>query len=81
MAYLARLTRPDGRTYLHIVGVHAVGSPGVIHYLASTATLHELHRAVGSQRFSMVVGCQFTTDPLRILASQPLTPPLSHPAS
>jgi transcriptional regulator with XRE-family HTH domain len=78
VAYLARLHRPDGRPLLVIAGVHAVGSLGVVAFLSDSENIRELHRAVGRSGFSLVVGCQFTRTPLKILAAEALTKPHLH---
>ena len=78
IAYVARVRRPDGRPFLHIAGVHAIGSRGAAHYLAQAANLELIQRAVGDAPFSMVVSCAFTRSPLRIVSSAALTPPRPH---
>jgi hypothetical protein len=50
-----------------------------VHYLTQPANVHQLHRAVGTRRFSMVIGCEFTDTPMRILRSEPVSPPRVHP--
>jgi hypothetical protein len=60
IAYLARLQRPDGRPFLVIAGVHAVGSLGAVAYLSNTDRIRSLHNAVGGGTFSMVVECSFS---------------------
>ncbi len=71
-AYLGRLPRPDGKGYfLYIAGVHAVGAPGAIHYLASE--ISELYSEVRQSRFSCVVQCTFTEE-LEITSSKRVTP-------
>jgi hypothetical protein len=80
IAYVARLARPNsGRDVLLIAGVHAVGSLGAVHLLTQPANVHQLHRAVGTRRFSMIIGCEFTDTPLRILSSETVGPPRVHP--
>lgn len=51
ISYLARHVI-DGRTVLHIAGIHAVGSLGMVHYLARNLT--ELSATVGNESFSLV---------------------------
>ncbi|MGH4018817.1 MAG: hypothetical protein ACRDT0_06165 [Pseudonocardiaceae bacterium] len=50
IAYFARHLI-DGRTVLHIAGIHAVGSLGMVHYLARNLT--ELSSAFGDKPFSL----------------------------
>ncbi len=79
VAYLGRLDRPDGGPpVLVIAGVHAIGSLGVVHFLSQPGNVHQLHREIGTHRFSMVIGSAYTTSPLQILSSQADTPPLVH---
>jgi hypothetical protein len=78
VAYLARLQRPDGRPFLVIAGVHAVGSLGAVTHLADIDHVRALHNAVGARRFSMVIGSSFTRTPLKILSTQALTQPRPH---
>jgi hypothetical protein len=78
IAYFGRLRRPDGRPMLVIAGIHAIGSLGTVAYLSDTDHVRALHNAVGSQGFSMVVGCRFTRSPLKILEAEALTEPQTH---
>ncbi|HEV8649927.1 MAG TPA: helix-turn-helix transcriptional regulator [Actinomycetes bacterium] len=79
LAYVARLHRPDDRRpFLLIAGVHAVGSRGAVDFLTKPSNLRQLHQAVGSEPFSMVVSCTFTRTPLRILSSEALIAPRTH---
>ena len=78
IAYLARLQRPDGRPFLVIAGVHAIGSLGAVAYLADTDHVRALHDAIGTRRFSMVIGSTFTRTPLKILSTEALTEPRPH---
>src|ERR1039457_7014909 len=56
IGYLGRLPRPDGRgTFLYIAGIHAAGTSGVAHYLASN--LPSLWREVKTSRFSALIRC------------------------
>jgi hypothetical protein len=77
-AYVARLHRPDGRPFIVIAGIHAIGSLGAVHFLTRTANLHELHRRVGTQPFSMVVSSSFKRSPLQITSSAYAAEPLLH---
>jgi len=43
----------DGRTVLHVAGIHAIGSLGMVHYL--THNLAELSSAFGDESFSLAV--------------------------
>jgi hypothetical protein len=54
LAYLARHVR-DGRTVVHVAGLHSTGSLGAAHYLADHVA--ELYRTMGDKPFSMVVRC------------------------
>jgi hypothetical protein len=56
VAYVGRLSRPDGRSLLVIAGVHALGSVGAVDHLASI--LPDLYARVGTEPFSMVVGSE-----------------------
>jgi hypothetical protein len=78
IAYFARLQRPDGRPFLVIAGVHAIGSLGVVAYLSDTDRLRSLHNAVGGGEFSMVIGCSFTRTPLKVLSTEAITEPRPH---
>ena len=79
VAYLGRLRRPDGRPFILIAGVHAIGSLGVAHYLVGSSHLRELHGTVGSASlFSMVIGCTFDPATLTIRDSEALVPPYVH---
>jgi len=79
LAYVARLRRPeDGRPFLLIAGVHAVGSRGAVDYLTKPSNLRRLHQKVGSEAFSMVVSCTFTRTPLRIFSSEALIAPRTY---
>ncbi|MFC7331397.1 hypothetical protein [Marinactinospora rubrisoli] len=72
-AYLGRLPRPDGRgTFVYLAGIHAVGATGVTHWLAHN--LSDLYREVGRRRFSTLIRCTYTTDPLQITSSERVTP-------
>lgn len=51
IAYFARHLI-DGRTVLHIAGIHAIGSLGMVHYL--TCNLTELSATFGDEPFSLV---------------------------
>lgn len=78
LAYVGRLARPDGRTFLHVAGVHAAGSMGAVHYLTQPANVRALHREVSRQRFSMVVASTFTRSPLAVVSSEALIRPRIH---
>ena len=80
IGYLARLPRPDGKgTFLHLAGIHAVGSDGVVHYLSQH--LAELYTEVRTRRFSMLISCDFDPETREITASKQLTGPLRHEGS
>jgi hypothetical protein len=57
LAYLARHVR-DGRTVVHVAGLHSTGSLGAAHYLADH--VGELYRTMGDESFSMVVRCDLS---------------------
>lgn len=59
---------------LIIAGVHALGSVGVVQYLA--AHLHELFQQVGTAPFSMVIESQHDGD--TVTRSEALCPPRIH---
>jgi hypothetical protein len=73
VAYFGRLA-VDGRELLVIAGVHALGSVGVVDYLARH--LGELYAEVGTKRFSMVITSEHDGD--RVLRSEPACPPRIH---
>ena len=77
-AYLGRLPGPDGRPFLLIAGIHAVGSLGVAHYLSGDANLARLYNDVGLDNFSMVIGSTFEGSPSLITSSRAITPPRRH---
>jgi len=56
IAYFARHLI-DGRTVLHIAGIHAVGSLGMVHYL--TRNLTELSSTFGDEPFSLATTCDY----------------------
>ncbi|KAB2351597.1 helix-turn-helix domain-containing protein [Actinomadura rudentiformis] len=77
VAFLGRHPRPDGEgVFLHIAGVHAIGSLGAAHYLQGH--LAELYDEVGMEPFSMVIASEHDPDTEEILSSRALTPPLRH---
>ena len=69
-AYVARLRRPDGRPFILIAGIHAVGSLGACRYLAQPTNLHALQAAVGPQPISAIVHSAFTPSPLAVTSSE-----------
>lgn len=77
-AYVARLRRPDGRPFILIAGIHAIGSLGAVHYLTQPGNLHALQTAAGPYRFSAVVHSAFTRSPLAITASDLALPVVLH---
>ncbi|MEV6649969.1 sigma-70 family RNA polymerase sigma factor [Streptomyces sp. NPDC051219] len=80
VAYLGRLPRPDGEgMFLLIAGVHAVGSLGVAHYLSGH--VGELYAEIGSEPFSMVVGCDYEPETKRITSARPVSDVLRHEAA
>jgi len=78
IAYLARLQRPDGRPFLVIAGVHAIGSLGAVAYLSDTEHVRNLHKTVGGQGFSMIIECTFRRTPLKVRSTEALTEPRTH---
>lgn len=64
IAYFARHLI-DGRIVLHIAGIHAIGSLGMVHYL--TGNLTELSATFGDEPFSLVATCDY--DDLTITGS------------
>jgi hypothetical protein len=75
--YLGRLPRPDSRgTFLYIAGIHAVGAPGVIHYLERN--LAEVYREVKTKRFSTLIRCEFDPETHEITSSERVTPFYRH---
>jgi len=77
VAYLGRLLRPDGGgSFIHIAGVHAIGSLGAVTYL--DGHLAELYDELGVERFSMVIGCDYDEDKELVVRAEALTPPLRH---
>lgn len=72
-AYLGRLPRPDGRGFfLYIAGIHAVGAPGVVHYLSRE--IADLYSAVRQRRFSCIIRCEFEPKTMKISSSKRVTP-------
>jgi hypothetical protein len=79
IAYLGRLHRPDGRPFILIAGVHAIGSLGVAHYLVTAPHLRELHDATaGAAPFSTVITCDFDANALSVHDAQAALPPRIH---
>jgi hypothetical protein len=79
IAYLGRLPRPDGRPFLLIAGLRAIGSLGVAHYLVAAQHLRELYDTVADTHpFSMVIGCAFEPATLSIRSTEALTAPRLH---
>ncbi|MCM2388933.1 sigma-70 family RNA polymerase sigma factor [Streptomyces albipurpureus] len=77
IAYFGRLSRPDGKgSFLLIAGVHAVGSLGVAHFLSNN--LATLYHRVGTADFSMVIGCDYSTETKAVSGSRELTQALLH---
>src|SRR5699024_11082925 len=70
MAYVAR-HQLDGRTVVHIAGIHGIGSLGASHYLAEH--LAELFRETGDTSFSLAVRASY--DGLTITGSELATGP------
>lgn len=70
--YLARHRR-DNRVIVHVAGITAVGSSGVLHYL--TSNVRELFKKVGDIEFSMVVRCTFAEDETTITGSEAVAGP------
>lgn len=64
--YLGR-HRQDGRVVVHIAGITAVGSSGVLHYL--TSNVRRLFKDLDDASFSMVVRCTFDEDETTITGS------------
>jgi hypothetical protein len=72
VGYLGRLPRPDGQgTFLYVAGIHAVGAPGVIHYLSES--LSEVWSKVKDRRFSCLVRCTFDPETRTVLSSERVT--------
>ncbi|MBM7769997.1 hypothetical protein JOD54_000201 [Actinokineospora baliensis] len=59
LGYLAR-HNIDGRTVVHVAGISAYGSHGVVHYL--THNLAELWESTGEAEFSAIIRCEYTED-------------------
>ncbi|MGD9528485.1 MAG: sigma-70 family RNA polymerase sigma factor [Pseudonocardia sp.] len=73
IAYLGRLPRLDGRgSFLYIAGIHAIGAPGVVHYLENHLT--ELYSEVKTRRFSVLISSTFDPKTLDITASERISP-------
>jgi hypothetical protein len=72
IGYLARHVIDD-RVVIHIAGITAVGSSGVLHYL--TRHLADLWAMVGDKQFSMVIRCEYEDD-ITITASSALVNPV-----
>ena len=74
VAYIGRVALQD-RTLLVIAGIHALGSIGAVDYL--TQNVADLHRRVGTNRFSMVVRSEH--DGEAVITSEAVCPPCIHP--
>jgi len=73
VAYIGRL-QYRSQQLLIIAGVHALGSLGAIDYLSKN--LADIYAAVGTQRFSMVIGSEHEGD--RVVRSEAICPPRLH---
>lgn len=73
-AYLGRLPRLDGQgLFLYIAGIHAVGAPGVVHWLSNN--LAEIYQQVGrTKRFSTIIKSTFEEQSMRIKTSERAAP-------
>ncbi|WP_234307020.1 sigma-70 family RNA polymerase sigma factor [Streptomyces sp. NRRL F-2890] len=72
-AYFGRLPRPDGKgTFLYIAGIHAMGSGGVVHWLAQE--IADLYKEVKTRRFSVLIQSRFDPETREITESQRVTP-------
>ena len=78
VAYLGRVPREDGRPFILIAGVHAIGSLGVARFLTAPDQLRELGHAIAKAPFSMVIGSSFDRYSLQIRSTEALTPPRRH---
>lgn len=77
VGYLGRLPRPDGKgSFIAIAGIHPEGSLGVVHLL--TTDIGSLWGQVGDDRFSVVVGTEYTTDTHEPVRTELLTPIYRH---
>lgn len=65
--YFAR-HRYDDRVIVHVAGITAIGSAGVLHYL--TPNVSDLFQQLGDVSFSMVVRCCFAEDETTITESE-----------
>lgn len=74
VGYLGRVARPDGRPMIVIAGVSALGSLGVIYWLTDSKNLRDLHRSTQHQLFSVVISCDASTAPLKVVSTQAVTP-------
>jgi transposase len=77
VGYLGRLPRPDGNgSFIAIAGIHPEGSLGVVHLLMTD--IGSLWGQVGDDRFSVVVGTEYTTDTHEPVRTELLTPIYRH---
>ncbi|QXJ22793.1 sigma-70 family RNA polymerase sigma factor [Actinomadura graeca] len=77
VGYLGRLPRPDGNgSFLAIAGIHPEGSLGVVHLL--TTDIGSLWGQVGDDRFSVVVGTEYSADTHEPVRTELLTPIYRH---
>lgn len=60
--------REQDRIVIHVAGITAVGSSGVLHYL--TSNIRQLYDDLGDVSFSMVVRCTFADDETTITGSE-----------
>jgi hypothetical protein len=74
VGYLGRVARPDGRPMIVIAGVSALGSLGVVHWLTDTENFTDLHRSTQNRLFSVVISCEASTSPLKVVSTQAVTP-------
>jgi transcriptional regulator with XRE-family HTH domain len=59
LGYFAR-HKIDGSAVLHVAGITAIGSSGVLHYLANHVA--ELWSKLGDTEFSLIVRCEYADD-------------------
>jgi transcriptional regulator with XRE-family HTH domain len=79
IAYLGRLSRPDGKgTFLVSAGIHPTGTLGGVAYLE--AALADLYSEVKDKRFSVLIESEFDPETMEVIKAYKVTPVYKHPA-
>lgn len=79
LAYLGRLSRPDGKgTFLVSAGIHPTGTLGGVAYLETA--LADLYSEVKDKRFSVLIESEFDPETMAVTKAYKVTPVYKHPA-